>query len=40
MIPYLYGDKLKAYLLAGARPLRGVSIYPDIRVGSRTVSGK
>ena len=31
--PYLYGDKLKAYLLAGARPLRGVSIYPDIRVG-------
>ena len=31
--PYLYGDKLKAYLLAGARPLRGVSVYPDIRVG-------
>ena len=31
--PYLYGDKLKAYLMAGARPLRGVSIYPDIRVG-------
>ena len=31
--PYLYGEKLKAYLLAGARPLRGVSIYPDIRVG-------
>ena len=31
--PYLYGDKLKAYLLAGARTLRGVSVYPDIRVG-------
>ena len=31
--PYLYGDKLKAYLLAGARPLRGVNVYPDIRVG-------
>lgn len=30
---YLYGDKLKAYLLAGARPLRGISVYPDIRVG-------
>lgn len=31
--PYLYGDKLKAYLLAGARPLRGIGNYPDIRVG-------
>lgn len=31
--PYLYGDKLKAYLLAGARPLRGITNYPDIRVG-------
>lgn len=31
--PYLYGDKLKAYLLAGARPLRGINFYPDIRVG-------
>ena len=31
--PYLYGDKLKAYLLAGARSLRGISVYPDIRVG-------
>ena len=31
--PYLYGDKLKAYLLAGARPLRGITTYPDIRVG-------
>ena len=31
--PYLYGDKLKAYLLAGARSLRGISVYPDVRVG-------
>lgn len=31
--PYLYGEKLKAYLLAGARPLRGITKYPDIRVG-------
>jgi subtilisin family serine protease len=31
--PYLYGEKLKSYLLAGARPLRGIDIYPDIRVG-------
>lgn len=31
--PYLYGDKLKAYLLAGAKPLRGIGTYPDIRVG-------
>ena len=31
--PYLYGEKLKAYLLAGARPLRGITEYPDIRVG-------
>lgn len=31
--PYLYGDKLKAYLLSGARPLRGIGTYPDIRVG-------
>ncbi len=31
--PYLYGEKLKAYLIAGARPLRGIMEYPDIRVG-------
>lgn len=31
--PYLYGEKIKAYLRRGARPLRGESIYPNARVG-------
>ena len=31
--PYLYGEKLKAYLRKGAKPLRGVSYYPNARVG-------
>lgn len=31
--PYLYGEKMKAYLQAGARPLRGIETYPDRRVG-------
>lgn len=31
--PYLYGEKVKAYLRAGARPLRGEAIYPNERVG-------
>ncbi len=31
--PYLYGEKIKAYLRKGARPLRGVSGYPNARVG-------
>lgn len=30
---YLYGEKVKAYLRAGARPLRGESEYPNDRVG-------
>lgn len=31
--PYLYGEKVKAYLRSGARPIRGESIYPNERVG-------
>lgn len=31
--PYLYGEKLKAYLQKGAKPLRGEETYPNSRVG-------
>ena len=31
--PFLYGEKVKAYLRKGARPLRGETIYPNERVG-------
>lgn len=31
--PFLYGEKVRAYLRRGARPLRGESIYPNARVG-------
>lgn len=31
--PYLYGEKVKAYLRKGAKPIRGVAEYPDERVG-------
>ena len=31
--PYLYGEKVKAYLRRGARPLRGETEYPNARVG-------
>jgi len=31
--PYLYGEKVKAYLRKGARPLRGERLYPNSRVG-------
>lgn len=30
---FLYGEKVKAYLRAGAQPLRGESVYPNERVG-------
>lgn len=30
---YLYGEKVKAYLRRGARPVRGESVYPNERVG-------
>ena len=31
--PFLYGEKVKAYLRKGARPLRGETEYPNDRVG-------
>ena len=31
--PFLYGEKMKAYLRAGARPLRGEESYPNPKVG-------
>ena len=31
--PFLYGEKVKAYLRRGARPLRGERTYPNNRVG-------
>ncbi len=31
--PFLYAEKVKAYLRAGARPLRGETEYPNDRVG-------
>lgn len=31
--PFLYGEKVKAYLRAGAQPLRGEAEYPNDRVG-------
>ena len=31
--PFLYGEKIKAYLRKGARPLRGETEYPNDRVG-------
>ena len=30
---YLYGQKLKAYLIRGAKPLPGIEVYPDSWVG-------
>lgn len=31
--PYLYGEKVKAYLRKGAQPIRGEQVYPNPRVG-------
>lgn len=31
--PYLYGEKLKAYLIKGAKPLPGFTKYPNTQVG-------
>ena len=31
--PFLYGEKVKAYLHKGAQPLRGENVYPNARVG-------
>ena len=31
--PFLYGEKIKAYLINGARPLQGLTEYPNPQVG-------
>lgn len=31
--PYLYGEKIKAYLIKGAKPIAGIQEYPDARAG-------
>lgn len=31
--PYLYGEKVKAYLCRGAKPIRGLTLYPNEKVG-------
>lgn len=31
--PYLYGEKVKAYLIRGARPLSSYSVYPNEEIG-------
>lgn len=31
--PYLYGEKVKAYLRRGAKPIRGERVYPNEKVG-------
>ena len=31
--PYLYGEKVKAYLIKGARELPGYTLYPNYSVG-------
>ena len=31
--PFLYGEKVKAYLRKGAKPIRGETIYPNDKVG-------
>lgn len=31
--PFLYGEKLKAYLLCGAKPLTGFNEYPNPYIG-------
>ena len=35
--PYLYGEKVKAYLRRGARPLPGFDVYPNAQVGYGTL---
>ena len=37
--PYLYGEKLKAYLRKGAKKLRGETDYPNERVGYGALCG-
>ena len=35
--PFLYGEKVKAYLRRGAQPLRGETIYPNAQVGDNGI---
>lgn len=35
--PYLYGEKIKAYLRGGAQPIRGETVYPNEKVGFGSV---
>lgn len=35
--PYLYGEKVKAFLRKGARPIRGEGSYPNNRVGGNGI---
>lgn len=35
--PYLYGEKLKAYLRSGAKAIRGEVEYPNARVGANDI---
>lgn len=35
--PFLYGEKVKAYLRRGAQPLPGIEKYPDPAVGYGTL---
>ena len=35
--PYLYGEKVKAYLRYGAQPLPGISEYPNPLIGWGTL---
>lgn len=35
--PYLYGEKIKAYLTRGAKPLPGEEVYPNPRLGYGTL---
>lgn len=35
--PYLYGEKVKAYLRKNARPIEGIEVYPNNQVGYGTL---
>jgi hypothetical protein len=37
---FLYGEKLKAYLIRGARPLPGFASYPNREIGYGTLCVK
>ena len=35
--PYLYGEKVRAYFIRGARPLPGLRVYPNAQIGYGTL---